>query len=86
MTPAKTFALGETYDGILTDLVSKGHFETETDAVKAGLRMLADHETRLHSVRQAVAAADQEIEAGLGQRYSSANELLADVMTDDDSR
>lgn len=86
MTRTKNFALGETYDGILSDLVDKGHFETETEAVKAGLRMLADHEMRVQSLRQAIDAADQEISSGLGQEYHSAEDLLADVMADEDRR
>lgn len=84
MTRTKNFALGETYDGILSDLVNNGQFETETDAVKAGIRLLADHEMRVQSLRQAIDAADQEIAAGRGQEYNSAADLLADVMTDDD--
>jgi antitoxin ParD1/3/4 len=86
MTRAKSFALGDTYEGILSDLVSNGHFETETEVVKAGLRMLAHYEMRVQSLRQAIDAADGEIEAGLGQEYRSAADLLADVMADDDGR
>ncbi|MGK6312710.1 type II toxin-antitoxin system ParD family antitoxin [Neorhizobium sp. DT-125] len=80
MARAKTFSLGDTYDGILADLVKNGRFGTETEAVRAGIRMLADYEMRMRSLRQAIHAADAEIEAGQGREYASGADLLADVM------
>lgn len=86
MARAKTFSLGDDYDGILADLVEKGRFGTETEAVRAGIRMLADDEMRAQSLRHAISAADAEIEAGLGREFTSAAELLTDVMADGDER
>lgn len=86
MARAKTFSLGDTYDGILADLVKNGRFGTETEAVRAGIRMLADYEMRVQSLRQAIHAADAEIEAGQGIEYPNADALLADVMGDGDER
>lgn len=82
MARAKTFSLGDTYDGILSDLVRNGRFGTETEAVRAGIRMLADYEMRVRSLRQEISAADAEIEAGLGKEYANANDLLTDVMNE----
>ncbi len=84
MARAKTFSLGDAYDGILADLVKNGRFGTETEAVRAGIRMLADYEMRMQSLRQAIHAADTEIEAGLGKEYASGAELLADIMNEGD--
>lgn len=84
MARAKTFSLGEAYDGILTDLVKNGRFGTETEAVRAGIRMLADYEMRIQSLRRDIQAADAEIEAGLGREYASGADLLADVMREGD--
>jgi antitoxin ParD1/3/4 len=84
MARAKTFSLGDAYDGILADLVKHGRFGTETEAVRAGIRMLADYEMRMQSLRQAIHAADMEIEAGLGKEYASGAELLADIMSEGD--
>jgi len=84
MARAKTFSLGDTYDGILADLVKKGRFGTETEAVRAGIRMLADYEMRVQSLRHAISAADAEIEAGLGKEYASGADLLADLMSEGD--
>lgn len=85
MARAKTFSLGDSYDGILSDLVRSGRFGTETEAVRAGIRMLADYETKMSTLRRDIGAADAEIAAGLGKEYRSGADLLADVMTEGDS-
>ncbi|WFU09195.1 type II toxin-antitoxin system ParD family antitoxin [Rhizobium sp. CB3090] len=82
MARAKTFSLGDTYDGILADLVKNGRFGTETEAVRAGIRMLADHELKMQALRQDISIADAEIKAGLGREYSDSAALLKDVMND----
>ncbi|MDQ0133437.1 antitoxin ParD1/3/4 [Neorhizobium galegae] len=82
MARAKTFSLGDAYDGILADLVKNGRFGTETEAVRAGIRMLADYEMRVRSLRHAISAADAKTEAGLGKEYASGADLLADVMNE----
>lgn len=80
MARAKTFSLGDSYDAMLDDLVKNGVFETEADAIRAGLRMLADQESHLQTLRRAIRIADCEIEAGLGKEYADATQLLRDVM------
>lgn len=84
MARAKTFSLGDTYDDILADLVRAGRFDTEAEALRAGLRMLADREARIQSLRQAIGEADAEIAAGEGLTYEGAHDLLTDVLKDDD--
>lgn len=82
MARAKTFSLGDTYDGILADLVQNGRFGTETEVVRAGIRMLADHEMKMTALRREIEAADAEIDAGLGKEYRSGADLLNDVMNE----
>ncbi|MBB4105812.1 type II toxin-antitoxin system ParD family antitoxin [Allorhizobium borbori] len=82
MARAKTFSLGDNYDGILSDLVKNGRFGTETEAVRAGIRMLADYEIKMRSLRNDIQAADAEIEAGLGKRYINGTDLFNDVMNE----
>ncbi|RYC15259.1 type II toxin-antitoxin system ParD family antitoxin [Ciceribacter ferrooxidans] len=82
MARTKTFSLGETYDGILADLVRSGRFGTETEAVQAGIRMLADYELNLRSLRQEISAADAEIAAGRGKEYATGAAILEDVMNE----
>ena len=48
---SKDISLGDNYDGILSDLVKNGRFGTETEAVRAGIRMLADYEIKMRSLR-----------------------------------
>jgi antitoxin ParD1/3/4 len=82
MARAKTFSLGDTYDGILADLVQSGRFGTETEVVRAGIRMLADYEMKMNALRRDIGAADMEIAAGKGKEYGSSADLLADVMNE----
>ena len=82
MARAKTFSLGDAYEGILADLVRNGRFGTETEAVRAGLRMLADYEMKMRSLRQEIGLAEAEIAAGLGKVYASGDDLLNDVMNE----
>jgi antitoxin ParD1/3/4 len=85
MARAKTFSLGDAYDGILSDLVRSGRFGTETEAVRAGIRMLADYEAKISALRREISAADAEIAAGFGKDYGSSADLLADVMAEGDN-
>ncbi|MBB2822034.1 UNVERIFIED_ORG: antitoxin ParD1/3/4 [Rhizobium esperanzae] len=80
MARAKTFSLGDTYDGILSDLVRNGRFGTETEAVRAGIRMLADHELNIEALGREIQTADSEIEAGLGKEYATGADILRDIM------
>ncbi|MBY5461254.1 hypothetical protein EHI47_07060 [Rhizobium leguminosarum] len=82
MARAKTFSLGDNYNGILADLVRNGRFGTETEAVRAGIRMLADHELKMQALRKDIQTADAEIEAGLGKEYPSGADLLKDVVNE----
>jgi antitoxin ParD1/3/4 len=82
MARAKTFSLGDAYEGILADLVHNGRFGTETEAVRAGIRMLADYEMKMRSLRQEIGLAEAEIAAGLGKVYASGDDLLNDVMNE----
>jgi len=83
MARAKTLTLGDTYDGILADLVRNGRFNTEVEAVRAGIRMVADYELKMRTLRQALHEADAEIEAGRGIEYASGEALLRDVMNEE---
>ena len=80
MAKAKTFTLGDPYDGILSDLVKRGRFGTETEVVRAGIRLVADHEVKMQALRREIDRADAEIEAGLGTEYSGAGDLLQDIL------
>ena len=82
MARAKTFSLGDAYEDILADLVRNGRFGTETEAVRAGIRMLADYEMKMRSLRQEIGLAEAEIAAGLGKVYASGDDLLNDVMNE----
>ncbi len=80
MARAKTFSLGDTYDRMIADLVKSGRFSTETEVVRAGIRMLADYEAEMQKLREQIGAADQEIADGKGIEFTGADDLLKTVM------
>ncbi|MET3613074.1 antitoxin ParD1/3/4 [Rhizobium aquaticum] len=80
MARAKTFSLGDTYDGMIADLVKSGRFSTETEVVRAGIRMLADYEAEMRKLREQIGAADGEIADGKGIEFTGADDLLRTVM------
>lgn len=80
MARAKTFSLGDTYDGMIADLVKSGRFSTETEVVRAGIRMLADYEAEMRKLREQIGAADREIADGKGIEFAGADDLFKTVM------
>ena len=79
MARAKTFSLGDAYDGMISDLVKSGRFSTETEVVRAGIRMLADYEAEMQKLREEISAADRQIADGEGIEFSNGKTLLRAV-------
>ena len=83
MAQYKSYALGETCENILAELVDNGRFETKSEALRAGIRLLADHEaqmSKLRSIQKAIDIADEEIEQGLGTEYKNADDLTRKII------
>ncbi|WP_189637723.1 hypothetical protein [Rhizobium phaseoli] len=47
--------------------------------MRAGIRMLADHELNIEALGREIQTADSEIEAGLGKEYATGADILKDV-------
>lgn len=52
----KSFVVGDRYDAFIAQQVEEGRFNNSSEVVRAGLRMLEDHEHRLASMRAHVQA------------------------------
>lgn len=63
-----SFALGEHFETLVRDLVASGRFNNASEVVRAGLRLLEDHEADLRARRAALEASFVEaladVEAG----------------------
>jgi len=49
-----SIVLGEHYDHFLDEQVQSGRYGSRSEIVRAGLRMLEEHETRLSALRRAL--------------------------------
>ncbi len=79
-TAKKSFVVGERYEAFIADQVANGRFNNASEVVRAGLRLLEDHEAALAQVRQEIDLADQQFDAGEGVPFASAEELTAHVL------
>lgn len=75
----RTFVVGEHFEGFIDGQISTGRFNNASEVVRAGLRMLEDHETRLNSLRNEIAAGDADIRDANVFEYTSAGNLFNDV-------
>lgn len=46
--------LGEHFDGFIASQIEKGRFASTSEVVRAGLRLLEEHEMKLAALRQAL--------------------------------
>jgi len=76
----KSYVVGDRYEAFIARQVESGRFNNASEVVRAGLRMLEDHETRLAEVRALVDTADAEIAAGNGIDYTSRQDLTDDIV------
>lgn len=51
-------SLGDHFTGFIDERVESGRYASASDVVRAGLRLLEDHETRLDALRSALAEGD----------------------------
>jgi antitoxin ParD1/3/4 len=71
----KSVVIGDRYEKFVADQVTSGRYNNASEVIRAGLRLLEDHETRLRETRALVAEADAGIARGEGQAFASAEEL-----------
>lgn len=77
----KSYVIGERYEAFIARQLDAGRFNNASEVVRAGLRMLEDHELRIAEARALVDAADAEIAAGNGIVYADGQALADDIVT-----
>lgn len=78
---AKSVALGEHFERFIADQVSNGRFNNESEVVRAGLRLLEEHELKLKELRALIDEGDRAYSEGRFTSYESSDALIADVVT-----
>ena len=64
MSRNTSVTLGEHFTEFIQDKVANGRFESTSEAVRAGLRLLEEHEARLDLLRQKLAVAEKQLDIG----------------------
>ena len=64
MSRNTSVTLGDHFAEFIQDKVADGRFESTSEAVRAGLRLLEEHEARLDLLRQKLAEAEKQLDSG----------------------
>lgn len=75
--------LGETFDKFVADLIASGLYQSQSEVIREGLRLLKEREDlrklRLEELRKDVRHGFEQIERGEYTTYSSAKELSDEI-------
>ncbi len=72
--------LGEHFAGFVEGKIQQGRFESTSEAVRAGLRLLEEHETKLDLLRNKLAIGETQLHQGEGiDGEAFMQDLIADV-------
>ena len=66
--------LGKHYEEFISNKVSQGRFGSASEAIRAGLRLLEEQETRLSLLRRALIEGEES-----GTAHYSLNSLLSEI-------
>lgn len=59
-----SITLGEHFSEFIATKVAEGRFESTSEAVRAGMRLLEEHETKLDNLRAALAVGEAQLDNG----------------------
>jgi antitoxin ParD1/3/4 len=77
---AKSVALGDHFEKFVTDQVAHGRYNNESEVVRAGLRLLEEHELKLKELRSLIDAGDQAYAEGHYSVVEQPGDFAADIV------
>ena len=66
MAKNTSVSLGDHFENFVDDRVKAGRFSSASDAVRAGLRLLEQEETKLDLLRETLARGERQLDQGQG--------------------
>ena len=58
--------LGDHFGGFVENKIQQGRFESTSEAVRAGLRLLEEHEAKLDQLRKKLSVGEAQLDQGEG--------------------
>lgn len=83
---AKTVALGDHFEKFVSDQVAHGRYNNESEVVRAGLRLLEEHELKLKELRALIDEGDKAYADGRYTVVDKPGDLAADIIARGKSR
>lgn len=76
----KSVAIGEHFERFIADQVSAGRYNNDSEVVRAGLRLLEEHELRLKELRALIAEGDKAYAEGRITTVEKPGDFAADII------
>lgn len=76
----KTVALGDHFEKFIADQVSAGRYNNDSEVVRAGLRLLEEHELKLRELRGLINEGEKALAEGRATRITDPGAFAADVI------
>ena len=77
---AKSVALGDHFEKFVAEQVAHGRFNNESEVVRAGLRLLEEHELKLRELRTLIDEGDRAVAEGRFAVVDKHQDFAADVI------
>lgn len=77
---AKSVALGDHFEKFVADQVAHGRFNNESEVMRAGLRLLEEHELKLKELRALIDEGEKAYAEGRYTVHENPGDLAADII------
>ncbi len=78
--PTKSYNIGENLEGFVSQQVAQGRYENASEVVRAGLRLLQEHELKVSRLKKLIDEGYTALDAGDVHAYESAEAMAKDII------